>query len=298
MKKNMPISAAESLMRGGIAVFPSLTMLENFVTPYTLTGTLLVITIKGEISGTVDLQHVNVPQGSILVLRPGHVVKNIVETPDFDGLFIILKEEKFTELIPIASSGIVSCMLFYAGNFMCTGVSDKEMANLNLIWNLLLNKSQDLELPYGQEGFNALLEVLCYETLGIFTYRMQQEDSNKSEQRRRREDIPARFMQLVEEHFRQEHSVKFYADELNLSAKHLSSVVKSATGMPASEWIAKKIIREAQYLLRSTPQTIQQISTTLTFPNQSFFGKFFKSKVGITPREYRATKPQSSYANE
>mgnify|MGYP004445452747 FL=1 len=140
--------------------------------------------------------------------------------------------------------------------------------------------------------------MLCYETLGIFTYRMQQEDSNKSEQRRRREDIPARFMQLVEEHFRQEHSVKFYADELNLSAKHLSSVVKSATGMPASEWIAKKIIREAQYLLRSTPQTIQQISTTLTFPNQSFFGKFFKSKVGITPREYRATKPQSSYANE
>ncbi|KAA6314445.1 hypothetical protein EZS27_034938 [termite gut metagenome] len=44
---------------------------------------------------------------------------------------------------------------------------------------------------------------------------------------------------------------------------------------------------EAKALLKSTNMTIQQISDELNFPSQSFFGKYFKRQVGVSPKEYK-----------
>ena len=43
---------------------------------------------------------------------------------------------------------------------------------------------------------------------------------------------------------------------------------------------------EVKALLKSTNMTIQQISDELNFPSQSFFGKYFKLVVGMSPKEY------------
>jgi AraC-like DNA-binding protein len=44
---------------------------------------------------------------------------------------------------------------------------------------------------------------------------------------------------------------------------------------------------EAKALLKSTNMTIRQISDELNLPSQSFFGKYFKRHIGISPKEYR-----------
>jgi AraC-like DNA-binding protein len=83
-----------------------------------------------------------------------------------------------------------------------------------------------------------------------------------------------------------------YADQLYLTPKYFSKVIKDNSGASASEWIDNYVILEAKALLKSTNMTILQISDELNFPSQSFFGKYFKRVVGVSPKEYRESKMQ------
>ena len=87
--------------------------------------------------------------------------------------------------------------------------------------------------------------------------------------------------------FHQERDVTFYADKQCLSARYFSSVIKEKSGSSALQWIIQNVITEAKYLLDNTDLSIKEIATKLNFPTQSFFGKYFKQYVGISPKEYR-----------
>lgn len=50
------------------------------------------------------------------------------------------------------------------------------------------------------------------------------------------------------------------------------------------------MILEAKNLLKYSTMSIQEISYSLNFPNQSFFGKYFKNHTGQTPSEYRMSR--------
>ncbi len=79
----------------------------------------------------------------------------------------------------------------------------------------------------------------------------------------------------------------FYAEQLFLTPKHLSRVIKEVSGRSAGEWIDEQVILEAKARLKNLSLTVQEISDQLGFPNQSFFGKYFKRHVGLSPSDYR-----------
>lgn len=96
-----------------------------------------------------------------------------------------------------------------------------------------------------------------------------------------------KFKNILFKDFISQRSVQYYADALNVSRKYLSEVIKNNSGKTASDWINDIVILEAKVLLQNKDLTINQISNTLNFPNQSGFGRFFKKCEGISPLEYR-----------
>lgn len=138
--------------------------------------------------------------------------------------------------------------------------------------------------PYYDSILDALYQSVLYETLSIYTSRM--ENSVKGNLRRK-EDVFYKFLLLVEENFQKERSVNYYAERLDITPKHLSAVAKDTSGHTAGEWIDSYVILEAKLLLHNSELTIQEISTQLNFANQSFFGKYFKHHTGESPRAYR-----------
>ncbi|MDE6551485.1 MAG: helix-turn-helix domain-containing protein, partial [Muribaculaceae bacterium] len=62
-----------------------------------------------------------------------------------------------------------------------------------------------------------------------------------------------------------------------------------ASGRSPKEWINIRVMLEAKVLLRDPSRSIQEISEILGFPNQSFFGTFFKKMKGLSPSAYRNT---------
>jgi AraC-like DNA-binding protein len=82
-------------------------------------------------------------------------------------------------------------------------------------------------------------------------------------------------------------TVKYLADQVNLSSNYLSDLLKRETGMNAQDRIHYYLIEEAKNLLLSSDKTISELAYTLGFEYPQYFSRLFKSKTGMTPVEYR-----------
>ena len=98
-----------------------------------------------------------------------------------------------------------------------------------------------------------------------------------------------RYQAKIEECFHELHEVGDYASLLNISAGHLSEVVKRQSGKPAIKHIHERLVLEARRLLFHTPGPLKEVAFKLGFTEASYFNRFFKRETGITPAEYRAS---------
>lgn len=96
-----------------------------------------------------------------------------------------------------------------------------------------------------------------------------------------------KYLSKIEESYTELHDVTAYADILNISAGHLSEVVKEQSGKPAITHIHERLILEAKRLLFHTEQSIKEIAFQLGFEDASYFNRFFKRLAKHTPVEYR-----------
>ena len=95
------------------------------------------------------------------------------------------------------------------------------------------------------------------------------------------------FMLLLGANYKKERSVGFYAAQMHLSPKYFTTLIKRTSGQTAADWINHYVILEAKNLLKYSTMNVQEIAYSLNFPNQSFFGKYFKHHTGMTPSQYK-----------
>ena len=97
-----------------------------------------------------------------------------------------------------------------------------------------------------------------------------------------------KFVALVHEYCCSQRDVVFYAGKLCISTKYLTSICRSLTGHSAKKVIDDFTALEIKVLLQSTDLSIQEIADRLSFPDQSYLGRYFKRHEGVSPMEYRA----------
>ena len=95
------------------------------------------------------------------------------------------------------------------------------------------------------------------------------------------------FIALVVAHYKREHYINFYASRLSVTTTYLSRIIRRQTGKTAAYFLGGMLYAEACRLLTRTDYTAQQIAEELNFSDQSAFGKFFKSKAGVSPHIFR-----------
>jgi AraC-like DNA-binding protein len=96
------------------------------------------------------------------------------------------------------------------------------------------------------------------------------------------------FQKKINESFREFKEVGDYASQLNISAGHLSEVIKLQSGKPAIKHIHERLVLEARRLLFHTNYSLKEIAFDLGFSDASYFNRFFKRETEQTPLEYRA----------
>ncbi len=160
-------------------------------------------------------------------------------------------------------------------------LTDIEMEESMDFFRLMWNVVEDVENDHRIE---ILKHMLCALLIKIHGYASKY--MNNTVPVSRKEEMIRQFFLLVSEHLKESKDVSFYANKLCVSPKYLSSLIKQTIGKPAKECIDYCVILESKLMLRSSC-TIQEISQELNFPNQSFFGKYFKKHTGVSPLYYR-----------
>lgn len=98
--------------------------------------------------------------------------------------------------------------------------------------------------------------------------------------------ITQNFKDALSRHIYEKQKVTEYADMLAVSPNHLNKCVKKTVGQSAQDLLNEMIILEAKVLLKQTDMQISEIAYKLSQQNHSDFSRFFKSKTGMTPKEY------------
>ena len=92
---------------------------------------------------------------------------------------------------------------------------------------------------------------------------------------------------LLEDHFRKERLLGFYAEKLAMTPDRLNDHVKRATGVTAGHLIRQRVLTEAKRQLVFTNEPIHEIAYDLAFSDPSHFTRFFRKQTGTTPHEFR-----------
>ena len=102
------------------------------------------------------------------------------------------------------------------------------------------------------------------------------------------------FVTLVIRNCGKEREASYYADELGISPKYLSDICKNIGKNPTKRIIDAFTVQEIKIQLQSTTKTIGEIAHELSFPDQSYLGRFFKRMTGISPNDYRKSCNEAS----
>ncbi|MBP1540701.1 MAG: AraC family transcriptional regulator [Prevotella sp.] len=95
------------------------------------------------------------------------------------------------------------------------------------------------------------------------------------------------FLQLVSKQEKKRQRVSFYANQLHITSKHLSTISKRVSGKSPLRWITESVMQDGYRFLIETDLSVKEISNRLGFPNSSFFGQYFREQAGVTPISYR-----------
>ncbi|MBJ2183582.1 MAG: AraC family transcriptional regulator [Muribaculaceae bacterium] len=129
----------------------------------------------------------------------------------------------------------------------------------------------------------ALTQTLMFEIMDAYVSHTPAEAQQPS----RADTVFMRFLSELSTHFREQREVSFYASRLNLTPRYFATIIREKSGMSPGGWIARFVIAEAKTLLSNPDTSIKEVACALHFPNQSFFGRYFRQNTGMSPGEYR-----------
>ncbi len=247
--------------------------------PIKLDVTFSVICTKGRLKGAINLKEFDEQAPCILTVQSGKILQFESISNDFRGMALVMSQH-FFDGFNIDTEHSFYMSMFIQNN-PCTVLTVKEMDLMLSHFNIIQEAVRMIDNPFRLKIVKHLTLAFFYST-GHLMYKIPSDTKSS-----KREVMANKFLNLVELNYKKQRNVEFYSGKLSLTPKYLSKLIKEISGNSASDWIHKYVILEAQSLLRSTDMTVQQISDELNFTSQSFFGKYFKQHVGISPRDYR-----------
>lgn len=244
-------------------------------------GSLVGVVYSGNLRLTINGEVYHVSANQMFILQNDVHLSDVKMSKACRGYLLILNNKYFA-MMDIATSDIWTADLIVR----TTHVFDVEESVCEMMHNMVVGmcmiaRNDDL---YCQKG--ALLSVamsFCYVVLSIILpIANVDKDNNKSYNGHMK-----RFIELLSKEHMRERSVEYYANKLGITPKYLTMICRKYRGMTASQIIDHIVIHNAMRLLRQPDVSMQQVAQQLNFPSQSFFGKYFKQRVGISPSRYK-----------
>ncbi|MCM1369757.1 MAG: AraC family transcriptional regulator [Candidatus Amulumruptor caecigallinarius] len=253
-------------------------MINTVTQPVKFSATTWIIVTAGSCRADINLVTHEVKAPALVTVKNTQILQPHDISPDFNASVLVMSRKFSDNLYLFMKETDINAM---AMRHAVVAIPEELLPKFNEFLSSLGEIVSDISNPY-------VSLALLYRVLGFIykdAYKCYEpyHDEVLSKQGR----MSDRFLRLVQENFKSERFLDFYASKMEITPKHLSRTIKKQTGFTAVEWIERYVILEAKVLLKSSNLNIQQIADELNFPSQSFFGKYFKKLTGMSPKEFR-----------
>lgn len=261
--------------------------MEIFRFPSRLNALIIGVGTEGETSLTSNLQEFRLKKDSLFIFSPKHILQ-VQSNNRFKAHLIVIAPD-FLKLINIDTKRMMPLFLQF-GSLPCMELTHAESQSLRSFISMVEQELKGSETDFSSEIIGGLIAATIYKVGDILTHYLTEHPEVDSPIHNRAEEYFRQFTELLGEHYKHERSVGFYARQLCITPKYLTTLIKRISGKSVSEWIDNYVILEAKTLLKYSNMSVQEIAYYLNFPNQSFFGSYFKRNAGMSPSQYKAKK--------
>lgn len=219
----------------------------------------------------------------MIIITPMSIMEDVMVSPDFNCYALGLSYNAIQHSVHIGRR-MWDIRAFLINNPIIrleergqkVGTAYKELLTLKL---------KDPNEYFYKEIMQSLFECLFFELASIIKPMINSKaDDNGLKQG---DLLCKRFMEMLARSEGRERSVSLFADKLCVTPKYLSTVTKETTGKTALEWIHLYAVENIKRQLKYSNKTIKEIAEDMKFPNLSFFGKFVRTHIGVSPTDYR-----------
>lgn len=261
--------------------------MEIFRFPSRLNALTIGVGTEGETSLTSNLQEFRLKKDSLFIFSPKHILQ-VQSNNRFKAHLIVIAPD-FLKRINIDTKRMMPLFLQF-GSLPCMELTHAESQSLRSFISMVEQELKGSETDFSSEIIGGLIAATIYKVGDILTHYLTEHPEVDSPIHNRAEEYFRQFTELLGEHYKHERSVGFYARQLCITPKYLTTLIKRISGKSVSEWIDNYVILEAKTLLKYSNMSVQEIAYYLNFPNQSFFGSYFKRNAGMSPSQYKAKK--------
>ena len=261
--------------------------MEIFRFPSRLNALIIGVGTEGETSLTSNLQEFRLKKDSLFIFSPKHILQ-VQSNNRFKAHLIVIAPD-FLKRINIDTKRMMPLFLQF-GSLPCMELTHAESQSLRSFISMVEQELKGSETDFSSEIIGGLIAATIYKVGDILTHYLTEHPEVDSPIHKRAEEYFRQFTELLGEHYKHERSVGFYARQLCITPKSLTTLIKRISGKSVSEWIDNYVILEAKTLLKYSNMSVQEIAYYLNFPNQSFFGSYFKRNAGMSPSQYKAKK--------
>ena len=214
----------------------------------------------------IDFKSYTISAGSIFIISPGQI-HSFDRNHDQQGIVLKVCTELFDDFITSPQLRI----------------SESDAAQLDRVVEAI---EEELKMAGSFEHKEALKALVKLFVIKIFRSANGQEEQVSAPLRISHKAF-LEFRKLIEENYCRLHTVKDYAALMNMTSKTLTLHVKDCSSYSPLELINNRIILEAKRLLRYSVLSVKEIAFRLGFEDPSYFAKFFKRIVRVSPADFR-----------
>ena len=267
--------------------FEDIQMIPQLDEPRRMNCVIIGICIEGEGGYTLNESKFSIKPGDALILTEGQIVNEIWMSDNTKGYAMLISrsyvDEIFKELRDMSS------LFLLAREHPIFPLNSIEIAKLKQFLDIIRERLKTEDYRFRKEVIRLLLVAMIYD-IGSAIMRVMSKNGNEGNTNSKAKRCFVQFIQLVEQHYKRERRVSWYANQMGLTPKYLSEIISSTSKRTPNDWIDKYVTTEIRNQLSNTNKKISEIAEDLHFPSQSFLGKYFRENVGMSPSEYRKKK--------
>lgn len=246
----------------------------NLVFPHRHNFYHLVLFTSGKGYHSIDFERFEIEPWQIYFMSPGQIHTWEFEG-DMEGYVINFSRDLFKNTL--IRRDYLSSLPFFSG-IVRNSVFVIEKEDREIVEDVLRRL-------HGNSHAIDYVTASLYFLFNIFKH--QQAPNYSQESTAYNHTLLRNFLSLVELNYNTLRLPKEYAALLYITPNHLNALCKELLGQPAGELIRNRVILEAKRLLVIKDYSVAEIAYELNFKDNSYFTKFFKKVVGVTPEEFR-----------